>query len=205
MPTMVLTRRQREIYEHIRSCIARRGYAPALEEIAARFGLASVATVHKHLAALEAKGVVRREKHRSRAIELTGQGDSVPAFRLPVLGAVAAGTPIEAVEDAQEVVVSSEFVGRGETFVLRVRGDSMIGEQIRDGDLIVVERRRTAENGQTVVALIDGTETTVKRFYAERGRVRLQPANDAMPAMVFPSKRVEIQGVVIGLLRKYPA
>ncbi|MCX7049531.1 MAG: transcriptional repressor LexA [Candidatus Sumerlaeota bacterium] len=200
---VALTKRQREIYEFIRDCIGRNGYAPSFEEIGRRIGTASAATIHKHLTALEGKGAIRRRKNQSRAIELTGAAEFAASRSLPLLGQVAAGAPIEAVEDPQEVAVPAEFVGQKSSFVLRVRGDSMIDEQIRDGDLIIVERRDSAENGQTVVALIDGTESTVKKFYQEERRIRLQPANAAMKPMYYAPARVAIQGVVIGLMRKY--
>ena len=200
---VALTKRQREIYEFIRDCIRSNGYAPSFEEIARRIGATSVATIHKHLTALENKGAIKRKKNFSRAIELTGAADFAFALRLPLLGQVAAGAPIEAVEDPQEIAVPSEFVAKETSFVLRVRGDSMIDEQIRDGDLIIVERRDAAENGQTVVALIDGTETTVKKFYREAHRIRLQPANATMKPLYYAPARVTIQGVVIGLMRKY--
>lgn len=199
-----LTKRQGEILRIIRDYIDRRGYSPSYDEIRRRAGLSSVATVHKHLSAMEARGVLRRLKHRSRAIELLDRDDGAGRLvSLAVLGQVAAGAPIEAIEDREEIDVPSEFVGRAETFVLRVRGDSMIEDHIRDGDLIVVERRVQAENGQTVVALVDGAEATVKRFYRENGHVRLQPANPRLQPMTYPPDRVEVRGVVIGLMRKY--
>jgi len=198
-----LTRRQRQVYEFIRESIQRNGYAPSFEEIGQRLGMASMATVHKHMKALEARGAVRREPNRSRAVELTGAADFVPAYRVPLLGQVAAGAPIEAIADAQEVSLPGDFIGKNRTFVLRVRGDSMIDEQIRDGDLIIVERRRTADDGQTVVALIDGAEATVKKLFREGGKARLQPANERMKPMIYDWDRVEVQGVVIGLMRKY--
>jgi repressor LexA len=198
-----LTKRQREIYDAIQDLIRRNGYAPSFAEIRSATGLSSVATVHKHLNALETKGALRRERNHSRSIELTGAADWAASVTLPLLGQVAAGAPIEAIDDPLEVSVPGEFVGKKETFVLRVRGDSMIDDQIRDGDLIIVERRRTAENGQTVVALVDGREATVKKLYREGDTVRLQPANEQMSPLIYDPARVEIQGVVIGLLRKY--
>ena len=156
-----------------------------MEEIGTRFNLNSLATVHKHLTNLEQKGLIRRTWNHSRAIELVRQGTSKAAVELPLLGRVAAGRPIEALETADSLAVPEEFVRRQNTFVLRVVGSSMVGDGILDGDYIVVEERPSAENGETVVATING-EATVKRFYRERtGKIRLQPANDTMqPIMV---------------------
>jgi repressor LexA len=211
----VLTRRQQEIYEFVRESISRNGYAPSLEEIARHFRLSSVATIHEHLKNLEGKNVIRRRFNRNRAIELLPVGGEVRAVEVAVLGRVAAGRPIEALEAPETVALPETMLGRGETFVLRVQGDSMIDELIRDGDLVVVESRETAENGETVVALVtdsgdsggDGGagEVTLKRFYREGDRVRLQPANPAVPPLVLPAGRVRVQGVVIGVVRRYRA
>jgi repressor LexA len=208
----VLTRRQQEIYEFVRESISRNGYAPSLEEIARHFRLSSVATIHEHLKNLEGKNVIRRRFNRNRAIELLPVGGEVRAVEVAVLGRVAAGRPIEALEAPETVALPETMLGRGETFVLRVQGDSMIDELIRDGDLVVVESRETAENGETVVALVtdsgdsggDG-EVTLKRFYREGDRVRLQPANPAVAPLVLPAGRVRVQGVVIGVVRRYRA
>lgn len=204
---MKLTRRQREIYDYLAEFIEDNGYAPSLEEIAARFGLSSVATVHEHLENLESKGAVRRDPHRSRAIELTvTQGGRPPAVavELPLLGRVAAGQPLEAIAGDETIAVPESLLGRGETFVLRVSGDSMIDEHIADGDYVIVERRETARNGERVVALIDGEHATLKTLYREAdGRIRLQPANDRMAPLLYDAARVRVQGVAIGVLRKY--
>lgn len=204
---MKLTRRQREIYDYLAEFIEDNGYAPSLEEIAARFGLSSVATVHEHLENLESKGAVRRDPHRSRAIELTEMQSGVPrafAVELPLLGRVAAGQPLEAITGNETLAVPESLLGRGETFVLRVSGDSMIDEHIADGDYVIVERRDTARNGERVVALIDGEHATLKTLYRETdGRIRLQPANDRMAPLYYDAERVRVQGVAIGVLRKY--
>jgi repressor LexA len=164
-------------------------------------GLSSLATVHKHLQNLEAKGLIRRNWNHSRAIELTSRA-TVRGGTLPLLGEVAAGYPIEAIANPDPIEVPRDFIGRKESFVLRVRGESMIDEGIRDGDLIIVESRKSAQPGQTVVALIDG-EATVKQFYPEGETVRLQPANPQMQPLRYAADRVLIQGVVIGLMRRY--
>jgi repressor LexA len=207
----VLTRRQQEVYEFVRDSIARNGYAPSLEEIAAHFGLSSVATIHEHLSNLESKNMIRRQFNRNRAIEVLPVAGDPRAVEVPVLGRVAAGRPIEALEAPESVTLPEQMLGRGETFVLRVQGDSMVDELIRDGDLVVVESRETAENGETVIALVtdgeDGKagpgEVTLKKFHREGDRVRLQPANPAMQPIVLPAERVRVQGVVIGVIRKY--
>ena len=203
---MKLTRRQREIYDYLGAFIEENGYAPSLEEIAAHFGLSSVATVHEHLENLEEKGALRRDPNRSRAIELVqAPGKPRPgAVELPLLGRVAAGEPLEAITGDETLVVPEEMLGRGETFVLRVTGDSMIDEHIEDGDYVIVERRDTARNGERVVALIDGEHATLKTLFREtNGKIRLQPANERLAPLVYESDRVEVQGVAIGVLRKY--
>jgi repressor LexA len=204
---MKLTRRQREIYDYLAEFIEHNGYAPSLEEIAARFRLSSVATVHEHLENLESKGAVRRDPHKSRAIELTqpadGRGRSA-AVELPLLGRVAAGQPLEAISEHETLAVPEAMLGRGETFVLRVAGDSMIDEHIADGDFVIVEKRDTARNGERVVALIDGEHATLKTLFHEPdGRIRLQPANERLAPLFYDASRVRVQGVAIGILRKY--
>jgi repressor LexA len=204
---MKLTRRQREIYDYLAEFIESNGYAPSLEEIAARFGLSSVATVHEHLENLEEKGALRRDPHRSRAIELTdgaGRGARESAVLLPLVGRVAAGQPLEAVPDDETLAVPESMLGRGETFVLRVAGDSMIDEHIEDGDYVIVERRDTARSGERVIALIDEENATLKTFFREPdGRIRLQPANERLAPLYYDASRVRVQGVAIGVLRKY--
>jgi repressor LexA len=198
-----LTKRQKQLFDYIESYLRRHGYAPTLEEIGAHFRLSSVATVHKHLTNLEQKGLIRRTWNHSRAIELIPQQKGAAAVELPLLGRVAAGRPIEAFEQADGISVPEEFVRRNDTFVLRVVGNSMVDDGIWNGDYIVVEGRPTADNGETVIATIDG-EATVKRFYREKGgKVRLQPANDAMQPIVVAAKNLEIRGVVVAVMRKY--
>ncbi|MEE9608575.1 MAG: transcriptional repressor LexA [Myxococcota bacterium] len=200
---MALTKRQREIYDFIREFVAEQGYSPSLEEIAAHFGLSSVATVHKHVQHLVEKRFLRKAWNRSRSVEPL-QPPSSGLVALPLLGAVAAGAPIEAIEVPETVDVPRELVPRrGDSFVLRVRGDSMIEEQIRDGDFVVIESRAEARDGETVVALIRGTEATLKKFYHRGRNVRLEPANARLKPIELPAREVQVRGVVRGLLRRY--
>lgn len=200
---MALTRRQREIYDFIRRFVEEKGYSPSLEEIGAAFGLSSVATVHKHVQHLVEKRFLRKAWNRSRSVEPIEQSGG-GSLALPLLGSIAAGSPIEAVEVAETIEVPRELVPRrGESFVLRVRGDSMIEDQIRDGDYVIVESRPEARDGETVVALIRGEDATLKRFFRRGPSVRLEPANAAMKPIDLPAQDVQIRGVVRGLLRRY--
>ncbi len=206
--TMALTKRQRQIYDYISQFVEEQGYSPSLEEIAAAFGLSSVATVHKHVKHLVDKGYLRKAWNRSRSVEPVPAEETVESVHLPILGSVAAGSPIEAIEPdagtAEMLAIPAEMVpGTKDHYVLRVRGDSMIEDQICDGDLVVIEGRREARNGETVVALVDGTEATLKRFYRNGAQIKLVPANDTMSPLEFHASRVEIRGVVRGLIRHY--
>ncbi len=207
---MALTKKQRQILDYVESFVETNGYSPSYEEIAEHFGYNSLATVHEHLTNLEQKGFLRKNYNKSRSLEVVRADLHAPALELPLLGQVAAGLPIEAVEVGQETVtVPHDMVRRGENYVLKVRGDSMIDEQIRDGDFIIVNSRNTADNGEMVVALVmDGVtvggSATVKKFYREGGgRIRLQPANAAMDPLYFRDDEVAIQGIVVGVIRKY--
>lgn len=210
---MYLTKRQRQVFDFINGFIQDKQYSPSLREIGEGTGLSSLATVHKHVRHLEEKGLIRREAHRGRAVEVTPSMDaprqvemSLACYALPILGVVAAGSPIEAIEEdnAERMSVPVDFVRDAQkTFVLRVKGDSMIDDGIHDGDFVICERTNTALNGQVIVALVHGHEATVKRFYRERTMIRLQPANPYMAPIVVPAREVEIQGRVVGLLRKY--
>jgi repressor LexA len=201
---MALTRRQREVYDVIHEFIARNGYSPSLEEIGSALGLSSVATVHKHVSHLVAKGLVRRVWNQNRSIEIVPPPDAGGAVELPLAGTIAAGRPLEAVPVAETLRVPVDMVaGRGRTFALRVRGDSMIDEQIRDGDYVVVEDRKTARDGETVVALLDGADATLKKIYRDGASVRLEPAHPTMSPIVVAADRIHVQGVVVGVLRKY--
>lgn len=201
---MHLTRRQKEILDFVSRHLERKGYAPTIEEIGDHFGLRSLATVHKHLTNLQDKGLIKRAWNRSRALELVPTRVEVKAVELPLLGRVAAGTPIEAVSATETIFVPEDMVGRRDTYVLQVKGDSMIDEQIRDGDYVIVEDRRTAAEGEMVIALLEGESVTLKKYFRERGgRVRLQPANSRLKPIYVDEDDLRIQGVVIGVLRKY--
>ncbi|MBI4478334.1 MAG: transcriptional repressor LexA [Acidobacteria bacterium] len=198
-----LTKRQREILDFLNEFIQQHGYAPSLEEIGRRFSLSSLATVHKHLTNLQEKGFIKRAWNRSRSVELIPTRAGGRALELPLLGFVAAGAPIEAVATTEMIAVPEDLVGKRDSYVLRVKGDSMIDEQIRDGDYVIVEDRKTAENGEMVIALLGGADVTLKKFYRENGQVRLQPANAALQPLVVDAEQVQIQGVVVGVMRKY--
>jgi repressor LexA len=201
---MHLTRRQKEILDFLGRHIERKGYAPTIEEIGEHFGLRSLATVHKHLTNLQQKGLIKREWNRSRALELVPSEIKVRAVELPLMGRVAAGTPIEAVTGTETIFVPEDMVGRRETYVLQVKGDSMIDEQIRDGDYVIVESRKHARDGEMVIALLDDDRVTLKKLYRERGgRVRLQPANARLKPIYVDGNALKVQGVVIGVLRRY--
>jgi repressor LexA len=201
---MALTKKQRQILDYVESFVDSYGYSPSYEEIAGAFGYSSLATVHEHLSNLEQKGFLRKNYNKSRSLEVVRSDLHAPAVELQLLGTVAAGLPLEAIPEEETVTVPHDMVRRGNNYVLRVKGDSMIEEQIRDGDYIIVNARQTAENGEMVVALVGGDSATVKKFYRERdGRIRLQPANPTMLPMFFPADEVQIQGIVVGVIRKY--
>ncbi|HTY05517.1 MAG TPA: transcriptional repressor LexA [Gemmatimonadales bacterium] len=202
---MPLTRRQHEILDYLRAHIADRGYAPSFEEIAERFQFQSLATVHEHLTNLERKGYIRRAHNESRAIEIVPPKGQTGATELPLLGLVAAGAPIEALTDNETFAVPDELLPRrGRSYVLRVRGSSMIDEHIKDGDYVVVQERTQADNGETVVALLNGAGATVKKYYREPGGwIRLQPANAELSPLRVNERDVMVQGVVVGVIRKY--
>ncbi|MFZ0887629.1 MAG: transcriptional repressor LexA [Candidatus Binataceae bacterium] len=198
-----LTRRQKQLLDFIDHYISEHGYAPTLQEMGRYFGLSSLATVHKHVRNLEEKGFVRRRHNHSRALEVSARRRRGGAQELPLFGQVAAGTPIEAIEGQDTISVPEDFIRRDNTYCLRVRGESMIDEGIRDGDYIIVEGRDTATDGETVVALING-EATVKKLYREGdGRVRLQPANATMQPIMVDEGDLRVRGVVVGLMRHY--
>ena len=202
---MPLTKRQREILTYLGSYSEDNGYAPSFEEIASRFSYNSLATVHEHLTNLERKGYIKRSYNESRAIQILPSEAFPQAVQLPVLGAVAAGVPIEVMSPGETIAVPNEFVRRtGNHYVLKVRGNSMVDAQICDGDYVIVNERQSVDNGEMVIAMLGGSSATVKKFYRERdGRIRLQPANETMAPMYLDQNDISIQGVVVGVLRRF--
>lgn len=199
---MAITRRQKEVLDFLSGFTQRKGYSPSYEEIASGLGLNSLATVHKHITNLHNKGLLQRAHNRSRSIDVLAQKTRRPVDRLPLMGRIAAGKPVEAIETA-ETISLSEIIGSREVFALEVRGDSMRDEHIVNGDYVLVERTATAREGEIVVALVDGADATLKRFYKEGQVVRLQPSNSEMAPIFAPAEKVTIQGKVLGMLRKY--
>ena len=200
---MAVTRRQKEVLDFISGFVQRNGYSPSFEEIAHGLNLRSLATVHKHITNLQNKGLLQRSHNRSRSIDvLPPRPKSRPGERFPLLGRIAAGQPLEAVEN-QDSISLSDVVGNREVFALQVRGESMRDEHILNGDFVFVERTATAAEGEIIVALVGGVETTLKRYYLEGATVRLQPSNSEMEPIYVPAGQVAIQGRVVGILRKY--
>lgn len=204
---MNLTPRQVDVLVAIRNYRHLHGYSPTMQELADLLGTSKV-TIFEHVGALEKKRILRRDKHKARSLEIVGDKKLPDEFRstkLPLLGNIAAGSPIEAVENREELDLEQIFNARAGVYVLRVRGDSMIEDHLCDGDYVVIERRETARNGEQVVALLIETgEATLKRYYREPGNmVRLQPANHTMEPRFVPADACRIQGVVIGVLRSY--
>jgi repressor LexA len=206
---MALTKRQKQVLDFIAGFVSDNGYCPSFEEIARGLDLASLATVHKHISVLEGKNYLKRAYNQSRSLELTAkylqelQRNRTPVPGIPLRGRIAAGMPVEAVEQ-RETLNFTDFTGNPNTYALEVRGDSMIDDHICDGDLILLEQVSQAKDGDIVVALVNGTDTTLKRFYHEPGdMVRLQPANTALRPIVVPARDVQIQGRLLAVLRKY--
>ncbi len=207
---MNLTPKQMHILTRIRDLRLAQGYSPTMQELADELGVSKV-TVFEHVEALISKGALVRKANKARSLEVSKRvnlPDEGRSTRLPLVGTIAAGVPIDAVEDRQYLDLEELFSAKadsrtGDRFVLRVRGDSMIDEHIREDDYVIVERRNVARNGQTVVALLDTGEATLKKFYREQGRIRLQPANDNYEPIYATPETVQIQGVVVGVIRKY--
>ncbi|MGC8550008.1 MAG: transcriptional repressor LexA [Acidobacteriaceae bacterium] len=200
---MAITRRQKEVLDFISGFVQRNGYSPSYEEIARGLELKSLATVHKHVTNLQNKGLIARAHNRSRSLDvLPPRSRTRTADRLPLMGRIAAGLPVEAVE-TPETISLGDIIGNREVFALQVRGESMRDEHIVDGDYVLVERTSTARQGEIIVALVRGAETTLKRFYLEGSMVRLQPSNAEMNPIIVPAAQVAIQGRVLGVLRKY--
>lgn len=208
---VALTRRQKEVLDFIIDFVEDNGYSPSYEELARGLQLASVATVHKHIGALESRGYLRRGFNQSRSVEVSNKylqerrrtQQALQGRHVPLAGRIAAGRPVEAIE-GRDVLQFSDFTGKGETFALQVSGESMIDDHICDGDYVLVEKAKEAKAGDIVVALVDGRETTLKRFYREaQNQIRLQPANATMEPIVVDAARVEIQGRVLAVMRRY--
>ena len=211
---MALTQRQKQVLDFIADFIEENGYSPSYDELAHALQLSSLATVHKHVQALETRGYLRRGFNQSRSIEVAEKylqerrqshlrAMPPPRAEVPLAGRIVAGKPLEAVE-SKEVLQFADFVGRGETFGLQVTGDSMIEDHICNGDYVLIERTSEAQNGEIVVALVGSSETTLKRFYREPGgQIRLQPANAAMEPMYYGVDDVQVQGRLLAVMRKY--
>lgn len=207
---MALTRRQKELMDFLADFISKNGYSPSYEEIANGLKLASLATVHKHIQALQTKNYLRRSFNHSRSLEIgeryfAEEKARRPATDLsvPLMGRIAAGVPVEAIQNP-ETLHFSDFAKNDSTFALQVRGDSMIEDHICSGDYVLVEKAETVKNGEIVVALVDGSEATLKRYYEEpTGAIRLQPANSAMQPILVQPSQLQIQGRVLAVMRKY--
>ena len=200
---MILTKRQKQILNFIEESIQKNGYAPSLDEISRHFDLHSISTIHKHLVNLEDKGLIKRHWNRARAIEVVPRQAKPEARDVPLAGLIAAGEPIEAVRGNELVAVPEDMIGRREVYVLKVRGESMIDEQVRDGDYVIVENRTDPKNGEMVVALLNGENATLKKFYREKSQIRLQPAHPTLKPILVQDDEIAIQGVVVGVMRKY--
>ena len=212
---MALTRRQKQVYDFLSQFVEKHGYSPSFEEIGEGLGLSSLATVHKHVSNLEQKGLLKRDYNRSRSIDilkprgrmkqaLAGAAAAVAAngMTLPLMGRIVAGRPVEAMENP-ETISLADFTRSKDVYVLQVTGESMQDEHIVNGDYVLVERTNTARDGEIVVALVNGSDATLKRVFREGDKIRLQPSNSAMAPIVVAAATVQIQGRVIGVLRKY--
>jgi repressor LexA len=202
---MNLTPRQLDVLVAIRNYRHIHGYAPTMQELADQLGTSKV-TIFEHVGALEKKRVLRRDKHKARSLEIVADEklpDENRSTKLPLLGNIAAGSPIEAVENREELDLEDLFCSKAGVYALRIRGESMIDDHLCDGDIVVIERRDSAKNGEQVVALLDSGEATLKRYYKEGPKVRLQPANKTMEPRVVDADKCRVQGVVIGVLRTY--
>jgi repressor LexA len=206
---MAITRRQKQVYDYVEDFVQRNGYSPSFEEIGAGMGLSSLATVHKHITNLEKKGLVKRGHNKSRSIDILPPKGSMkksmapPPLTLPLMGRIAAGRPIEAVENPETLSLADFTAGSKDVYVLRVVGESMQDEHIVEGDYVIVESTKTARDGEIIVALIEGSDATLKRIYREGDKIRLQPSNAKMKPIIVAARNVDVQGRVIGVLRKY--
>ena len=205
---MALTKRQKQVLDFIAGFVEENGYCPSYEEIARGLDLASLATVHKHISILETKNYLKRGFNQSRSLELTAKymaevERSKPQSEIPLRGRIAAGAPLEAVEQSETLNIA-DYIGGANTFALEVRGNSMIDDHICDGDIVLLEKATEARDGDIAVALVAGSDATLKRIYREPGDViRLQPANSTLKPIIVPAADVEIQGRLLAVLRKY--
>ncbi|HWS98351.1 MAG TPA: transcriptional repressor LexA [Candidatus Methylomirabilis sp.] len=209
---MALTRRQKQVYDFLARFVEEHGYSPSFEEIGEGLGLSSLATVHKHVSNLEEKGLLKRDYNRSRSIDLVkprgrmrqvlGASAANAGLTLPLMGRIAAGRPVEALENPESISLA-DFTRSKDVYVLQVTGESMQDEHIVNGDYVLVEKTNIARDGEIVVALVSGSDATLKRIYTEGNKIRLQPSNTAMQPIIVPAAEVQIQGRVIGVLRKY--
>ncbi len=199
-----LTKKQKLVLDYIRSFVEEHGHAPSYEEIAHGVGLSSPSTIHSHVKKLEQKGYIRKKWNANRSIDLSEPARELKsAIEVPLAGRIAAGLPLEAIQDQETIAIPSDMLGKYDTYVLMVKGDSMQGDHVLDGDYVIVERRPSARNGDMVVALVRNSEATLKRYRRDRGKILLEPANPAYPVMVYDEEDVVVQGVVVGILRKY--
>jgi repressor LexA len=211
---MALTRRQKQVYDFLAHFVEEHGYSPSFEEIGDGLGLSSLATVHKHVSNLEQKGLLKRDYNRSRSIDLLkprgrmkrslagAAAIAATGLTLPLMGRIAAGRPLEAMENPESISLA-DFTRSKDVYVLQVTGESMQDEHIVNGDYVLVEKTNTARDGEIVVALVNGSDATLKRMFREGDKIRLQPSNSTMQPIVVPAATVQIQGRVIGVLRKY--
>jgi repressor LexA len=198
---MALTKRQRQIYDYIRSFIEENGYSPSLEEIGRAFGLSSVATVHKHVTNLVRKGLLRRTWNQNRSIDIVREDSAPRAVEVPILGRIVGGRPVESGDLPERLAIPSWMVGQGRTYVLRADGEAMVGEQIRDGDYVVIEERRGGHNGALAIVLVAGEEPALKRYNMGPEGVRLEGSGEGAVPAHYRAERVEVRGVVRGVLR----
>jgi len=208
---MALTKRQKDVLDFIADFIEENGYSPSYDELARGLKLASLATVHKHIQALESRNYLRRLFNQSRSLEVLPKymqerrrlRQTPRTAEVPLAGRIAAGSPVEAIE-GQDTLQFADFTGKGDTFALQVSGESMIEDHILSGDYVLLEKTQQAKDGEIVAALVDGRETTLKRLYHEPdGRIRLQPANSSMQPIIVDGANLQLQGRVLAVLRKF--
>ena len=198
-----LTKRQQEILKYLATFIDKHGHGPTLNEIRRNFKLGSIATVHSHLTHLQTQGCIKRDKNHARSITLVPATEQRRRIRIPLQGDIPESDTTRTQDPPETITVPEDLATGAKTYALRVHGDTMLDEQMREGDIVIVEDRTMAENGETVLALIDGSKTAVRTFRKEDGRIRLQPDDPAMEPVVLDADRVQVQGIVLGMIRKY--